>query len=237
MEPLQNKRRSGRATKRVARELAGAGRGTTDLGNEFATLDRELPDEAVHRTKRPEDRNAMAVVDRGIQTLKKDLATRVARRGGQWSDHFKQAALAYNVRPHEGGRRETAGHRVQGAARQRRQVPAQQGLDEPAHEDHRGRRGVSGAYQRGEELQPPVRQRAAAAGRGLHDRPEHRRPGDPAEAGAAGAPGQQQRSGAADEAGQTGCGEAAGRLPGGQAAQKRFGPLTFLSRLDGSNMP
>ena len=51
---------------------------TTDLGNEFATLDRELPDEAVRRTKRPEDRNAMAVVDRGIQTLKKDLATRVA---------------------------------------------------------------------------------------------------------------------------------------------------------------
>ena len=31
---------------------------TTDLGNEFATLDRELPAEAVHRTKRPEDRNA-----------------------------------------------------------------------------------------------------------------------------------------------------------------------------------
>ena len=26
---------------------------TTDLGNEFATLDRELPAEAVHRTKRP----------------------------------------------------------------------------------------------------------------------------------------------------------------------------------------
>ena len=73
---------------------------TTDLGNEFATLDRELP-EAVHRTKRPEDRNAIAVVDRGIQTLKKDLATRVARKGGQWSDHFERAAGAYNARPHE----------------------------------------------------------------------------------------------------------------------------------------
>ncbi|CAJ1385038.1 unnamed protein product [Effrenium voratum] len=46
---------------------------TTDLGNEFATLGRELPEEAVHRTKRPEDRNATAVVDRGIQTLKKDV--------------------------------------------------------------------------------------------------------------------------------------------------------------------
>ena len=74
---------------------------TTDLGNEFATLDRELPAEAVHRTKRPEDRNAIAVVDRGIQTLKKDLATRVARKGGQWSDHFERAAGAYNARPHE----------------------------------------------------------------------------------------------------------------------------------------
>ena len=49
---------------------------TTDLGNELASLDRELPEEAV----RPEDRNATAVIDRGIQTLKKDLATRVARK-------------------------------------------------------------------------------------------------------------------------------------------------------------
>ena len=92
VEPLQNKNAEtvGRATKRAARELTG-----------FATLDRELPAEAVHRTKRPEDRNAIAVVDRGIQTLKKDLATRVARKGGQWSDHFERAAGAYNARPHE----------------------------------------------------------------------------------------------------------------------------------------
>ena len=46
-----------------------------------------------------EDRNAIAVVDRGIQTLKKDLATRVARKGGQWSDHFERAAGAYDARP------------------------------------------------------------------------------------------------------------------------------------------
>ena len=106
MEPLQNKNAEtvGRATKRAARELTGDDGNfvvTTDLGNEFATLDRELPENAVHRTKRPEDRNAIAVVDRGIQTLKKDLATRVARKGGQWSDHFERAAGAYNARPHE----------------------------------------------------------------------------------------------------------------------------------------
>ena len=43
--------------------------------------------------------------------------------------------------------------------------------------------------------------------------------------------------GSGNAAARRGCGEAAGRLPGAQAAQKRFGPLTFLSRLDGSNMP
>ena len=106
VEPLQNKNAEtvGRATKRAARELTGDDGNfvvTTDLGNEFATLDRELPENAVHRTKRPEDRNAIAVVDRGIQTLKKDLATRVARKGGQWSDHFERADGAYNARPHE----------------------------------------------------------------------------------------------------------------------------------------
>ena len=105
VEPLQNKNAEtvGRATKRAARELTGDDGNfvvTTDLGNEFATLDRELP-EAVHRTKRPEDRNAIAVVDRGIQTLKKDLATRVARKGGQSIDHFYRMPAAYNARPHE----------------------------------------------------------------------------------------------------------------------------------------
>ena len=136
-----------RATKRAARELTGDDGNfvvTTDLGNEFATLDRELPAEAVHRTKRPEDRNAIAVVDRGIQTLKKDLATRVACKGGQWSDHFERAAGAYNARPRDGARRargrgEAAGHGVQGPPRQRRQVPAQQGPHRPAREGGGGR--------------------------------------------------------------------------------------------------
>ena len=102
MEPLQNK--NAETVERAAKELTGDDKNfvvTTDLGNKFATLDRELPKEAVHRTKRPEDRNAIAVVDRGIQTLKKDLATRVARKGGQWSDHFERAVGAYNARPHE----------------------------------------------------------------------------------------------------------------------------------------
>ena len=54
---------------------------TTDLGNEFQGLEAALPGGAVHRQKDPTDRNATAVVDRAIQTLKKDLAGMVARRG------------------------------------------------------------------------------------------------------------------------------------------------------------
>ena len=43
----------------------------------------------MHRTKWPEDRNAIAVVDRGIQTLEEGPGYRVARKGEQWSDHFE----------------------------------------------------------------------------------------------------------------------------------------------------
>ena len=55
----------------------------------------------MHRQKRPEDRNATAVIDRAIQTLKKDLAGEVARHGGGWGDHIDEVSEAYNARPHE----------------------------------------------------------------------------------------------------------------------------------------
>ena len=74
---------------------------TTDMGNEFQGLEQALPEAAVHRHKRPEDRNATAVIDRAIQTLKKDLAGRAARDGGGWGDHVEQVTSAYNKRPHE----------------------------------------------------------------------------------------------------------------------------------------
>ena len=74
---------------------------TTDLGNEFQGLETALPGGAVHRQKDPTDRNATAVVDRAIQTLKKDLAGMVARRGGGWGEHVDEAAEAYNARPHQ----------------------------------------------------------------------------------------------------------------------------------------
>ena len=74
---------------------------TTDKGNEFAGLEAALPDPVVHRVKDPSDRNATAVLDRTIQTLKKDLAGAVAREGGRWNEHLPDATRAYNKRPHE----------------------------------------------------------------------------------------------------------------------------------------
>ena len=76
-------------------------RAPADLGNEFQGLEAALPGGAVHRQKDPTDRNATAVVDRAIQTLKKDLAGMVARRGGGWGEHVDEAAEAYNARPHQ----------------------------------------------------------------------------------------------------------------------------------------
>ena len=49
--------------------------------NEFNGLEGALPEQVVHRMKDPSDRNATAVVDRTIQTLKRDLAGKVARWG------------------------------------------------------------------------------------------------------------------------------------------------------------
>ena len=74
---------------------------TTDLGKEFRGLEAALPGGAVHRQKDPTDRNATAVVDRATQTLKKDLAGKVARDGGEWAEHVDEATEAYNARPHE----------------------------------------------------------------------------------------------------------------------------------------
>ena len=71
--------------------------------------------------------------------------------------------------------------------------------------------------------------RAAAGRRGLHDRPKHGGPGDPAEAGAAGGGGQRQRGGPTDRTGQAGGCEAAGRLPG--ASEDQEPRLAFFAGL------
>ena len=204
----EQERRDGRPGHQARRTGADGGRRELCGHDRPGQRVRHAGQGAARGSRAPhEAANATALVDRGIQTLKKDLATRVARKGGQWSDHFERAAGAYNARPHEvyGA----AGHRVPAAAGQRRQVPAQQGPHGPAHEGGGGRGRLPSADERGEE--PSVRRRAAAAQRGG--------PGDPAEAGAAGAAGQRQRGGPADETGQAGGCEAAGRLPGASEAQ------------------
>ena len=73
----------GAAVKQALDELADGRRDyvvSTDLGGEFSNLDSNLPSEAVHRTKEPEDRNALAVVDRSMQTIKKDLSSVIAKK-------------------------------------------------------------------------------------------------------------------------------------------------------------
>ena len=62
---------------------------TTDKGNEFSTLQQTMGD-AVHRVKEPEDRNALAVIDRGMQMLKKNLASEVAKKGGSFTTHLEK---------------------------------------------------------------------------------------------------------------------------------------------------
>ncbi|CAE7943304.1 unnamed protein product, partial [Symbiodinium necroappetens] len=69
-------------------------------GNYVVTTDQGTGG-VVHRQKDPSDRNAMAVVDRAIQTLKKDLAGKVARDGGGWGEHVENVTEAYNARPHQ----------------------------------------------------------------------------------------------------------------------------------------
>ena len=66
-----------------------------------ADVGRQVQAPPAARCGQAEGLHEAAVVGWGIQTLKKDLATRVARKGGQWSDHFERAAGAYNARPHE----------------------------------------------------------------------------------------------------------------------------------------
>ena len=74
--PLKTKKTNevNEALKKTVRQLVGDETAyvvTTDQGNEFARLDDVLPEDAVHREKSPQDKNAIAVVDRGIQSLKK----------------------------------------------------------------------------------------------------------------------------------------------------------------------
>jgi hypothetical protein len=70
---------------------------TTDKGGEFAGLDRILPQGAAHRTK--EGVNDLSVVDRSMQTLKRDLEDKAQTTGQGWAHNLKEATSNYNFRP------------------------------------------------------------------------------------------------------------------------------------------
>ena len=74
---------------------------TTDQGNEFRGLEGALPEPAVHREKLPSDRNATAVIDRAIQTLKKDWRGRWPGTAAAGPSTVGEVTEAYNARPHQ----------------------------------------------------------------------------------------------------------------------------------------
>ena len=105
-EPLRYKDSTSvnREFRKILRDVPGKGQNavvTTDQGNEFKQLDAHvLSKDAVHREKEVNDPNATAVVDRAMQTIKRDLASRVARTGKGWASELDSITEAYNERPH-----------------------------------------------------------------------------------------------------------------------------------------
>ena len=57
-----------------------------------------MPGQAVHRLKA--GKQDLAVIDRGIQTLKKGLAGKVAKNGKEWDQNLAGVQRAYNATPH-----------------------------------------------------------------------------------------------------------------------------------------
>jgi hypothetical protein len=76
---------------------------SSDAGNEWRGPVQTLLDEKgiVHRTKEKADVNALAVLDRFVQTLKKRLAESLADKEGEWADRVPEVVRQYNASPHE----------------------------------------------------------------------------------------------------------------------------------------
>ena len=69
---------------------------STDQGAEFTRLD--LPAQAAHRLKA--GKQDLAVIDRGIQNLKKGLASKAAKNIKEWDRNIEGVQRAYNATPH-----------------------------------------------------------------------------------------------------------------------------------------
>ncbi len=74
---------------------------TVDAGKEWAQAE-EVIEDGVLKQKDPRDRQGMAVVDRAMQTIKKDLAARAAQGKNvkDWPKNLQGVVNAYNERPH-----------------------------------------------------------------------------------------------------------------------------------------
>ena len=68
----------------------------TDKGNEFASLDGR----DIHQARDVRDTNGLAVVDRAIKTIKRDLAAEVGKaKGTKWADVAEKVVDDHNEKP------------------------------------------------------------------------------------------------------------------------------------------
>jgi hypothetical protein len=101
IEPLKSKS-AGEVAAAMQRELKemGVERSAlirTDKGREFAALDNE---QHVHQTRDLRDTNGLAVVDRGIQSIKRDLAAEVGKtKGTKWASVAEKVVRDHNEQP------------------------------------------------------------------------------------------------------------------------------------------
>ena len=86
------------AFKKMVDKPNGSIKVTTDGGKEFSSLDEVMPG-IVHVTKQPNDKNAIAVIDRVIMTIKKDISSDIIDEGGRWDEKVDGVTRAYNSRP------------------------------------------------------------------------------------------------------------------------------------------
>ncbi len=77
---------------------------STDKGNEWTSAVADLLDGKgiIRRTKDPADANALAVVDRVTQNLKKRLAESISADPGERASRIKEVVAQYNSSPHQG---------------------------------------------------------------------------------------------------------------------------------------
>lgn len=104
IEPVKNKSSAtvGAAMQRELKEMGldGAHKPAlirTDKGKEFASLDNE---HNIHQTRDVRDTSGLAIVDKGIQSIKRDLAAEVGKKKGtKWADVAEKVVRDHNEKP------------------------------------------------------------------------------------------------------------------------------------------